>query len=163
MKTLLFWTIEVLYKNSWQKPTKNTKIKLERMDEVRSYTQCIIKEKWTSLRITNLSQKDSNFRILIAFVPNCIWVVMFRELSGVCVEVHLHWNTYTCRYINKSMKKCKFISKYYNIHVVNMWCFFWWQKNPLFINRTLKMYWNILNPMICIRNGRKIFSGISLL
>lgn len=131
MKTLLFWTIEVLYKNSWQKPTKNTKIKLERMDEVRSYTQCIIKEKWTSLRITNLSQKDSNFRILIAFVPNCIWVVMFRELSRVCVEVHLHWNTYTCRYINKSMKKCKFISKYYNIHVVNMWCFFLVTKNPL--------------------------------
>lgn len=130
MKTLLFWTIEVLYKNSWQKPTKNTKIKLERMDEVRSYTQCIIKEKWTSLRITNLSQKDSNFRILIAFAPNCIWVVMFPELSGVCVEVHLHWNTYTCRYINKSMKKCKFISKYYNIHVVNMWWFFFGDKKP---------------------------------
>lgn len=130
MKTLLLWTIEVLNKNSWQKPTKNAKIKLERMDEVRSYTQCIVKEKWTSLRITNLSQKDSNFRILIAFAPNCIWVVMFRELSGVCVEVHLHWNTYTCRYINKSMEKCKFISKYYNIHVVNM-CFFLWQKNPL--------------------------------
>lgn len=132
MKTLLLWTIEVLNKNSWQKPTKKYQNQTWTYgwgEEL--YTQYIIKEKWTSLRITNLSQKDSDFRILIAFAPNCIWVVMFRELSGVCVEVHLHWNTYTCRYINKSMKKCKFISKYYNIHVVNMWFFFWWQKKPL--------------------------------
>lgn len=126
MKTLLFWTIEVLYKNSWQKPTKNAKIKLERMDEVRSYTQCIVKEKWTSLRITNLSQKDSNFRILIAFAPNCIWVVMFRELSRVCVEVHLHWNTYTCRYINKPMKNVNLLLSI--IMYMSIIYVFWWQK-----------------------------------
>lgn len=82
--------MKFLTKTFGKKPTKNTEIKLERMDEVRSYTQCIVKGKWTSLRITNLSQKDSNFRILIAFAPNCIWVVMFPELSGVCVEVHRH-------------------------------------------------------------------------
>lgn len=119
MKTLLFWIIEVLNKIFGKKPTKNTEIKLERMDEVRSYSVYTVycKGKMDKLKDNKFIAKGQLFQnthcicsklYLGCDVSRAKWGVcgsslslcmhifhMYRQMIYVTFEIHIPAGTST--------------------------------------------------------------------